>query len=121
MADDRDKDSGLGFGEVELSDGRRLVVLEHPGLLGPLITISVQRLYGRKYDTESEIVLPAREAQAMADIVSAFLAARQPPGEPCRHPGCFKPAVTSLGNCTEHWGEGSDDSSARPAPAKEQK
>jgi hypothetical protein len=63
----------LGFGEVELSGTRRLVVMAGPGLLGPLITISLQQLSGRQYDTEAQIVVPAQAAQYMADIITAFV------------------------------------------------
>jgi len=65
--------SDLGFGEVELRDGCRLVVMKTNGICEPAITLSVQRLCDRRWDTEEEIVLGATAAQCMADIVTAFV------------------------------------------------
>ena len=65
--------SDLGFGEVELSDGCRLVVMKTDGIDESAITLSVQRRHGRRYDTEQEIVLGATAAQCMADMVTAFV------------------------------------------------
>jgi len=63
----------LGFGEVELPDGCRLAIVKTPGILEPAITLSVQRLYGERWDTEAELVLGADAAQAMAEIVTSFV------------------------------------------------
>lgn len=63
----------LAFGEVELPNGCRVAVTKTPGIYGPMITLSAQRLHGDRWDTEQEIALGATAAQCVADIVSAFV------------------------------------------------